>query len=45
MVDVKDLVLDEGVEVTYPPERRVLFVEFKERGDKKDDDAEGEAES
>jgi large subunit ribosomal protein L25 len=43
-VNVEDLPLDEGVKVTYPPERRVLFVEFKERDvEKKADD--GEAES
>ena len=30
-VKVEDLVLGEGVEVTFPPERRVLFVDFKEK--------------
>lgn len=30
-VTVQDLVLEEGVEVAYAPERRVLFVDFKEK--------------
>ncbi|HJL15879.1 MAG TPA: 50S ribosomal protein L25 [Sandaracinaceae bacterium LLY-WYZ-13_1] len=31
IVQVEDLVLPEGVEVTYPPNRRVLLIEAKER--------------
>ncbi|MGF1469435.1 MAG: 50S ribosomal protein L25 [Sandaracinaceae bacterium] len=40
-ITVKDLPLPEEVEVTYPPQRRVLFIESKERGgDKAADDEE-----
>lgn len=38
IVRVQDLPLPEGVEVTYPAERRVLFIEAKERK-KADDEA------
>lgn len=48
IVMVKDLELPAGVTVTYPPERRVVLIEAKERRRGKDDDetsAEGESAS
>ncbi|MEC7519428.1 MAG: 50S ribosomal protein L25 [Myxococcota bacterium] len=38
VVRVADLKLDEGVEVTYPPTRRVLMIEAKERKKKADEE-------
>lgn len=43
VVRVSDLVLDEGVEVTYPPTRRVLMIEAKERKKKEDEEETAEA--
>ncbi|HBQ15130.1 MAG TPA: hypothetical protein DEF51_29735, partial [Myxococcales bacterium] len=43
VVRVSDLVLDEGVEVTYPPTRRVLMIGAKERKKKEDEEETAEA--
>lgn len=42
VVTVADLALPEGVEVTYAPSRRVLFIESKERGKTDEEDGEDE---
>jgi large subunit ribosomal protein L25 len=39
IVKVEDLSLPEGVEVTYPPNRRVLLIEAKERKKKAEEEA------
>lgn len=42
-VKVEDLVLGDGVEVTYPRERRLLFIDFKEKQEEDETEATAEA--
>ena len=45
IVTVADLALPEGVEVIYPPERRLLFIEAKKAVEDEEEPAEAEAAS